>query len=187
MQRSPKDLFPNMPQEVFDLWIAPYIPSKGWPFVTGAEEIPSIWKAFFRFKPLIYWRSLHWKLEVAEFSVVRIDHQSQLLARRVLDSAVSIANGTPTKSTEFNASYDRFNTHAMICIQKRRFQLPVICHVVGNCWDMVDGHHRLAALYYTIKVKPGNFIFDAWVGHVKTPNSSSNRTREQPRAVQQVR
>ena len=56
LHKDARQLLPNMPEEIFNLWFDEQIKNKGWP-----PEKNYLWKGLLRYKSLDYWTKLQWK------------------------------------------------------------------------------------------------------------------------------
>lgn len=57
-----KAMLPNMPTEVFDIWIAPLVASAGWPFYTPNDlNIAGSWSQYLRRKTVEQINNLVWR------------------------------------------------------------------------------------------------------------------------------
>lgn len=69
-ERSPADLsrvfddLPQMPREVVEQWLGPYVQSEGWPPPLGSDGVPTNrWRLLLGLQSLEYWRRVRWELK----------------------------------------------------------------------------------------------------------------------------
>lgn len=149
-----KDLFPRMPQAVFDAWIQPEIDAVGWPFPSWTDN----WAAFFCDLPLSYWAALEWTLYDAPISQQILHNDTLIRIDRVRITAT-----THARLTNVQNSSERFWASTKFIRQHRQLPgSPLIADSFQNRLRVVDGHHRLAALFH-IGV-PIGFETPAWLG-----------------------
>src|SRR3954466_7071169 len=78
MANDPNHLFPNMPKEVFDLWIRPHISAYGWPFTSVEQSLNRTeWKSFFSGGSLKYWAGVKWALTSITLRKALLDEHTQ--------------------------------------------------------------------------------------------------------------
>jgi hypothetical protein len=147
--------FPNMPKEVFQAWIEPNLEPYGLPL-----DKP-IWNNFFCCLPIRYWARLMWELRSIEPSENAFDGESLLRFNWII-SNVTLGYQTPTADVEKTS--ERFWAAATFIQQNGVLPGPPI---IGDRWPerlrLVDGHHRLAALFHTgIEIES----IPVWVGSV---------------------
>jgi hypothetical protein len=159
---DPKDLFPRMPVEVFDLWIRPHIPDYGWPFSpTKPSVLGTRWYKFFTRQPISYWATLYWRLDKIKIGQNSLAGDTWLRIQWVI-GAVVFGQNTPTAQLEDTSK--RF--WACAALIKNHGDLPPIIGVATNAgFSVVDGHHRLAALVH-LGMADGHPI-SAWIGSPK--------------------
>jgi hypothetical protein len=153
-------MFPKMPQEVFDLWIAPHLEDYGWPFLSAGSSIAgSNWENFFAHRPLRKWADLSWQ-------IIQIDPSQNIFHSdtmwRVKGIIGHCVNGFQTDMANIQNSQQRFRACASWITIHRSLPAPLIGiydeHAFG--FELVDGHHRLAALFHI--GFPRGFKIPAW-------------------------
>src|ERR1039457_234637 len=149
-------MFPRMPQAVFDAWIQPEIDAVGWPLPSW----PDSWQRFFCDLPLSYWVALEWKLSSISISQQFLHSDTMIRIRRV-----GVTATTHTRLTNVENSSERF--WASTVFIREHAQLPgppLIIDSFENRFRVVDGHHRLAALFHV--GVPVGFTTPAWIGSI---------------------
>lgn len=151
-----------MPQEVFDLWIAPHITDYGWPFTSADMPVTGTkWRDFFAHRPLRQWAQFAWhhihipaRLDIFHPDTVWRVHGIIGHCRDSLQTAMANIEGTR----------DRYRACASFIVSTGRFPAPLVGvydeHSFG--FELVDGHHRLAALFGG--GVPTGFQMPIWLG-----------------------
>ena len=141
-----RQFFPLMPDEVFSSWIAELVDFNGWPFDADDDSFPSDqWSRFFVHVPLAKWADAVWTRRTFKQSAIRLAPQS---TQTVVDVGTNSFHATRNFiALEVANSATRVMNHLAFIRRERRF--PGFL----TAWDdpggmlLVDGHHRLAALW----------------------------------------
>jgi hypothetical protein len=151
-----------MPTEVFDQWIKPNIADYGWPFSPSRLSVAGTrWDKFFLNRPITYWAALHWRL--SEFAVRENLLNSYSRSRlHWIIGAVVFGQNTPTARIE--NTRERFRACAAFSRIKGTIPGPIIGVAELGGFNVVDGHHRLAAIVH-LKMANGRSV-PAWIGSV---------------------
>jgi hypothetical protein len=143
---KPKSIFPKMPQEVFGLWIAPHISVYGWPFVSVKDSLSGTsWQSFFLGRSLEHWANLDWQLSSITPS------ETVLFADTIwrIEGIVGYcAYGRRTSQSNIHETEKRFLACASFIKEHRKFPCPIVGIARPDCIELIDGHHRMAALLY---------------------------------------
>lgn len=158
----PKTFFLNMPDEVRELWLEPIAERYGWPFASASKDDPpynSKWSYVF---------GCRWKLdEVAKWQwrMGVIDLRSEKLTPT---SIQAIEGLIPDKSGKLKAPFanlerteDRLRACADYIRETGSIPKPVIAARVSGGFDILDGHHRIAA--YTFSCPHDCYKIPAWI------------------------
>lgn len=84
------------------------------------------------------------------------------MARQIVDVFGKADPTQPAIRTQVPNSHERFNAATSFAESFGKFPKPLVCLVEGDRWLVLDGHHRLAAMFMLKEHE--NFPFDAWVG-----------------------
>jgi hypothetical protein len=164
MDSDPSDLFPRMPKAVFDAWIRPCIADYGWPFSYSNLLIQDErWQKFFDDKSLSYWRSLYWSFSSLKISNNVLDSTTRLRIGWVIGANV---RGLKTPTTNLKDTSERFRACTEFIKKNGSLPSAIIGVPTPRGFRVVDGHHRLAALFH-LKMAEGKEV-PAWMG-VKNP------------------
>lgn len=163
MNADARACFPHMPDELFNMWIRPHIEFSGWPF-RGDETVVSdpAWAKYLRNHPPSFWRGVQWRFTsqafigvVIEQRAINVAYQLSEFGRQFIETGTAVR--TPVKD-----SPKKVAAIATVLEKEMKFPKPLVCLVQGNEWWLMDGHHRLAAMFMQKEIE--HFPFDAWIG-----------------------
>lgn len=156
-------LFPKMPPEVFDAWILPQIVDWGWPFRTLNDSVLGTkWDSYFCDLPFKYWAALGWYLRYIKPSQKFL--HAETIAR--IHEVGGAAFGYKTKTAHLENTRERFWASATFIQDHGDFPPPpIIGDLFQNKLRIIDGHHRLAALFHV--GMPDEFRTEAWLGSIQ--------------------
>ena len=135
-----------MPNEVFDLWITPNIPAYGWPFSSATQSVEgTLREAYFAERSLEWWAAASWSRQSFGSDQISFCPISMQRATWILDSVV---RGWYSPTWNIHNTHERF-WRCMSYIERHgKLPAPLICVSMPEGMDVVDGHHRLAALLH---------------------------------------
>ena len=174
---TPRECFPHMPDELFDMWIKPEITSHGWPF-GGDETIVSnpTWAKYLRDLGPHFWRGVHWNLVHPSFVGIPIEERAIKVARMLSEVGRKFVETGVAEATLVPNSPQKVAALADVTKSNERLPKPLVCLVQGNEWWLMDGHHRLGALF--LLNQQDAIPFDCWLGtYVLTPSSTLAASR----------
>jgi hypothetical protein len=155
-----KKVFPKMPREVFDEWIAPSIEKYGWNFTSADESTAgSEWERSYGRENMLFFATADWNLS------------EQLIERRLFffdtrqraDWIIRHATeGVKTKTANVHNTVQRFRACTSIVHQSGTIPKPLIGYWFGCQIELVDGNHRLAALIHAFGFN-GNVRVPIWL------------------------
>jgi hypothetical protein len=161
---TPREFFPKMPDEVFDMWLSPFIEEIGWPFKSDTETTKGTrWENLFGIdRSLRDWAACSWMLIDIDTSRFKISTSSQFTLHALIQSA----NGCkPAEMVNLSNTEQRFRACAEFIVESGRIPAPIIAVFSGDEFDIIDGNHRIAALAH-IGV-PKGYKIPAWVPKFK--------------------
>jgi ParB-like nuclease domain len=151
--------FKTMPPEVFDLWIVPGIDSHGWPFSSVNDSvIGTAWDSFFIGRPLSFWANVEWRLLSLPMNE-SVYHPETALRVRWIFGNCALGEQTPTANLQDTKK--RFWTAASFIQVNGKLPSPIVGITTKEGFEIVDGHHRLAALVFLRF--PNTFSLPAWI------------------------
>lgn len=147
MERA-RAMFPLMPDEVFDAWLAPLIMAEGWPFTTkGKYDVLGNWPRYLLKIPPAKWASFTW----SQSSLYQI-HQHLALESiaDVMDVVMNSIKGAAGAAFPVGDSQNRVIAARENIAKLQHFPgfVTAFADPTGKL-RVLDGHHRLAAWYRT--------------------------------------
>lgn len=155
--------FPQMPDELFNMWIKPEIESRGWPF-GGDEAIVSdpAWAKYLRNLGPHFWRGVRWRRVSQAFITVPLEERAKNIGRMLAEVGREFQETGIAKSTLVKNSPQKVAALAEVTSSCGQLPKPLVCLVQGQEWWLMDGHHRLGALF--MLGDQNSIPFDCWVG-----------------------
>ena len=158
----PPTFFPNLPDEIRRLWLEPIAVEYGWPFQSIDESTEGTkWKYVLGVDvTLRNFAGLMWNLEEIEVS-------SQGFCRQTIHAINTVREQNTTNKDTMFADVCDTQERFMSCVYYIRkhgvVPEPLVCLMTNEgSIDMLDGHHRMAAL--TALGIPEGYRIPAWVG-----------------------
>ena len=154
-------LLPQMPEEIFRLWLDGRIEANGWP------PFGSIWENTLRNHPLPVWQCFQWKKEMLRLN---LDNLSPATLEIVCGLARAYTDNIQNAYTIYvEDSHERFALIENYMRQHQQLPSTLIFLTDKSTFDVVDGCHRLA-VFFSWRNNPefrdlisGSQI--AWVGY----------------------
>jgi|JI10StandDraft_1071094.scaffolds.fasta_scaffold181682_3 hypothetical protein len=136
-----------MPSEVFEQFIKPQLEFEieSFPVLETLVTAPN-WAEYFRNKPLRFWIDVEWTKISLPYKEALIDMKAKALARELVNAFGESGTGKPTVGASVKNSKVRFEKCAAFTKEFWKFPMPLVCLDCDGSWDLLDGHHRLAAL-----------------------------------------
>ncbi|MEZ5528431.1 MAG: ParB/RepB/Spo0J family partition protein [Porticoccaceae bacterium] len=142
---SPREFFPNMPDELFEIWIRPAIERYGWQFSESSISIEGTdWKE-------VFGSTINFSLfRKRPWTFTELDMRKDLLHKNSLCTILQITEVATASSTDIKVlpfTREKFQEYALWAKQHSRIKAPVVAIKNGatGSYQLVDGHHRLAA------------------------------------------
>lgn len=163
MNLIPPDFFERMPTEVRELWLDPIAAMVGWPFQTLDDPTENTrWYRIFMLLSLQEINELRWSLETVNiasqpFGIGNREMLGDLIQQHVM--------GRPPVWLRLIRSKERFWSCVDFFRANGRLPKPVILYDVRGEMDIIDGHHRLAAVTFLARINNSapNLKVQAWV------------------------
>lgn len=158
-EEKARKMLPKMPEEVFQIWIAPLIKTGGWPFLSVASRSSGKWFNNLGGHSLQVVSKLDWHLQnlpgsLAGFSP-DIPKRISLLAQQYSTGIQKFDRVVINGPARYRRALQYVVTHGNI-----PKPIVVIKGVRGMC--ILDGNHRMAAMFSAGKLPRTSF--PAWVG-----------------------
>lgn len=136
----------NFRPEVINLWFA-HVESAGWPPTFDANGFATgVWRTrVFRDRPITFWRSVSWSLEPYPLTLMSLEPESRDVVHQL---AIAFAAGLPHPlDIPIADASDRIRRFVTILQQTGRLPVPPVLLAVKDGSEVLDGNHRLAALF----------------------------------------
>ena len=154
----------NMPDEVFDIYIAPLIESHGWPF-ESLDRPPSNpiegrrWFQMFDLQSVQTISQLSWKRLEIPFAHAGFHPRAHQVVTALINLHVF---GVNTFVTPIANTREKFFSARAYIQETGTMPVPVILQYDSEGFRILDGNHRLAAMTSFSNNDAG--IIDCWVG-----------------------
>lgn len=134
-----REMFPLMPEGVFECWLDERIQSNGWP-PSGSR-----WNGALRGRPISWWQQLSWSRELVELRYDLLAPGTQKIIQGLHDANIrGIRN---EYSRYLDDSRERMRS-ILVYVQKTGGLPPGLVFIENeNCLDVVEGCHRLAVYF----------------------------------------
>ncbi|WNC71443.1 hypothetical protein RGQ13_15120 [Thalassotalea psychrophila] len=160
---KPREFFPNMPDEVFEIWLAPLIEGKGWPFKTVEDDLQATnWRYVLGIDfTLRQWIDCTWELIDINLPQSKFTNGSISMATAIVGNA---AYGKLTDTANVENTKERFQSCVSYIKEHGNIPTPIILTRINDGFSVMDGNHRLAAILFT--VNPLDIVIKAWVANI---------------------
>lgn len=156
-----KKMLPNVPEEVFEIWLSTDIKHYGWPFKNLTDSFNGTkWKEVFgREITLEGLANLAWNREPLPLDITIFEPATQITLGMFLDKSRN-EDGT-IGDGYFKSSKPRTLSHLEHIEGTGRFCAPIIVIRTIAGLSLFDGYHRMTS---ALMLNKPDFIVDAWVG-----------------------
>ncbi|MCF8083175.1 MAG: hypothetical protein K9M96_08775 [Deltaproteobacteria bacterium] len=156
-----KKMLPNIPDEVFDIWLSELIKRDGWPFESTTDSLVGTpWIKHLGGLPLEILANFIWNRKLFTFNTLPLKQFNRLVIKRMFSESIdkfgALTNGP------FINSKERLLFHIDKITRTGRFWAPIILATAGGDLDILDGFHRIVAL---LILKKEDIEIDAWVAY----------------------
>lgn len=167
-----RHLFPNIPEEVFQLWLDGRIEANGWPPTT------QVWKAALGNRSIAFWQSLTWSKKIVRLIFDHFSERSRLILQEIFEAC---AYNAPNRVNQYMGDQSSrkyvsllkyiVDNHQM----KQNLPKPPILLLDGNFYEIADGNHRLSLFFFFRSQSSTKDILDeeqlVWIGERPTTGS----------------
>ncbi|MCA3176939.1 MAG: hypothetical protein ING36_15640 [Burkholderiales bacterium] len=152
-----------MPDELYDMWIKPEIASRGWPF-SGDEAVVSdpSWAKYLRNHGPAFWRRVVWNRVIEDVERVVIEQRAKRITNQLACFAREFSETGFTPPALIPGTLPKILALANVTNARRQIPKPLVCLVQPTEWWLMDGHHRLSALWLVPQYE--SIPFDCWLG-----------------------
>lgn len=167
-----KKMLPNVPEEVFEIWLSADIKHYGWPFKKLTDSFQGTpWKGVFGCEiTLEGLANLVWNRERFPLDITIFQPLTQITLGVFLDKSRN-EDGTLGDGM-FKSSRSRTFTHLEHLQGAESFCAPIVVIRTIKGLSLFDGYHRMTAAF--ILNKP-DFVVDVWVGEEPHPPIGRHR------------
>jgi hypothetical protein len=160
-KETARSMFPNIPDELFDLWIAPLVISYDWPFHSIYDSLKNT-----------EWLRIFHPYSLSTISQLKWDLDSFFINKNILCPSSYDDINLIIMNKGFNVfafigrdskpSRDSLAWHKEFIVTTRRLCAPIAAVFTNSGIKIFDGNHRIAAL---LDLNLYNSIpIDAWIG-----------------------
>lgn len=158
-ESNPKELFPTMPQQVFDLCFRPVIAFYGWPFSSVHDETKdTAWERFFAACSMHQWSKFTWESGFHKLSTSELHPQTRQAVDLILQAH---RLGERNAASNILKAKERFEWLSAFVREQGKLPAPVIGACTNKGLMLFDGHIRLAVLL-DLKIAEG-FDLPMWL------------------------
>jgi hypothetical protein len=158
---TPREFFPHMPDEVFEMWLAPFIQQIGWPFTKITDDLSGTrWSILLKDIPLHVWNQLIWSRVDVEFSKINFAAFNKLAFEDIIGHCV---HGRSTATANLPNTKERFRACAEFIRVHQTIPKPIAVMSRNNKIEVIDGIHRIAALLHV--GLPKGYRLPIWIVH----------------------
>lgn len=158
-QQARQDL-PNVPEEIFGLWLDEVVRERGWP-PAGAQ-----WEETLLGRSLEYWRHLKWKREFIPLAPADVGPRSLEAALRIVEANLRVKGDGPPSGDR-----DRFEALCAHVAARGMLPSPLVLVSTLDGYEVADGRRRIASMLAVAAMRelPGFFPsrVEAWVGAIR--------------------
>jgi len=153
-----------MPDEVFEIWIAPLVASSGWPFtLTDNPDDWGYWSQYFGGQSVEAVNQRAWKRQYLPLELGLFHPGARNIIKLVLLAYThrDTAALAKVKEVKGGKGEDSFLRSREFIKRTGRLYAPVILREDWEGYRIVDGYHRIAACF-SLNL-PATFALEAWI------------------------
>lgn len=160
--KQARQMFPNIPEEVFTLWFDGRIESNGWP------PTAPIWQHTLRYRSPEYWATLKWKTQEIKLEFEKFTEPAKGIITGLIE-AVFLKTPNVYSAPEFDSN-SKISKIISYIKENNVLPNPLIFLLEGNFYEIVDGSHRLATFFAMRQNRNLEHLLSetqlAWVGYI---------------------
>jgi hypothetical protein len=158
---TPREFFPYMPDEVFEMWLEPFIQQFGWPFTKITDDLSGTgWSILLRDNSLHDWNQLIWSRLDVEFTKIDFAIETREVIQSIIGHCV---HGLPTRTANPQNTKERFTACTEFVRLHNTIPKPILVISRNNKIKVIDGNHRIAALLHV--GMPKGYRLPIWIAH----------------------
>ena len=153
-------MFPLMPAEVFDAWLAPLIVSDGWPFITEFCPPSGLWSQYLDGHSIQSIQRLGWQRQQLPACFTLFRPSARDIIKWIIAQHVH-GHATPVARIKEGKGVESFFRSWQFVERTGGLHTPVVLIQQPDGYQIMDGNHRVAALF-SVRNLPATL--DAWIG-----------------------
>jgi len=161
-----RKLLKNVPDEMFDTWLRPIVERSGFPFSNVADDIQGTkWVGYLGYESLSIFSGYSWRKSTG-LPVDKIPFKESSLW--IIDGLITYnltgkwtLGGRPIPDCK-----ERFGFHVGWVQRTGRLIAPIVIRFTVDGFLVLDGSHRLAALF---SLNRDDILIDAWMAESNPP------------------
>jgi hypothetical protein len=158
---TPREFFPYMPDEVFEMWLAPFIQQIGWPFTKITDDLAGTrWSILLGDISLHVWNQLIWSRIDGEFTKIEFSLASREAVQSIIRHCV---HGVSTGTANLPNTKERFKACAEFVRVHKTIPKPIAVISRNQKIEVIDGIHRIVALLHV--GLPKGYRLPIWMAH----------------------
>jgi hypothetical protein len=158
---TPREIFPYMPDEVFEMWLEPFIQQIGWPFTKITDDLSGTrWSIILGDNSLHDWNQLIWSRLDVEFTKIDFAIETREVIQSIIGHCV---HGLPTRTANLPNTKQRFRACTEFVRLHSTIPKPILVISRNNKIKVIDGNHRIAALLHI--GMPKGYRLPIWIAH----------------------
>jgi hypothetical protein len=142
-----KAMLPDMPDEVFDLWIRHCVSKSGWPYDSIHDTGDEYWKGYFLGRPLAVIRNLEWEKTSIQFRLSMLERPTQEMLHKMKlldhDKLPPACVGAMVPAD----SILRYESAKAFIKEEQKIPGFLVLLRTSHGFQIFDGWHRLTAIY----------------------------------------
>ncbi len=167
-------MLPEMPEEVFTMWIAEVVARNGWPFECLSDSAREPWRSYFCGLSLRNISELVWEKSAATIGIGTLHPDAQ----KSIHSMMMVQSIGMTEGFEVpDDSRDRWMRILSFVQETRELPCPVVLLGQSDHFRIFDGHHRLAVGVHVLGL---GFTTQAWIANQNTEPANRVGTGIEP-------
>jgi hypothetical protein len=137
--------FPDMPEEVLNEWLKPYVEMLGWPPSKDKCELPQgRWRGILSVKPVAFWARVQWRIEESSLELEDLNAETQ---RILLCLGEAHYCGKQNEYSGITDGKKRLAKILAYIIAHGCIPSVLVFLEEGSKLSIIDGHHRLVAYF----------------------------------------
>jgi hypothetical protein len=155
-----RKLFPNMPEEIFELWLDERIDDLGWP-IEGTT-----WENVLRNKSLDYWQRIKWRKQRLLIEDLESFTECSKNLMAGLSRSVFLKMDNEHRRVMGDVSDEKVKKIRNHLAENSVLPGELILIIDDGKYEIVDGSHRLVTLFWDEGKFTHEMLPEIWVGEI---------------------